>query len=213
MQIKSKQRVADHGEVYTREREVNAMLDLVADQAENPEKTFLEPACGTGNFLVEILRRKLAAAARKHRKVQSDYERTLVVAVGSLYGIELLPDNASECRERLFQTASSHYQTAFPKTFKTQCLNSVRYILQRNIICGDALSFKTVVGEDIVFSEWKAVNRSQIKRRDYVFRNLLADENQSGRLLFSPDSDKQLLISERYKEDYPLIHFLEVGNV
>lgn len=68
MQVKSKQRVADFGEVYTNEREVNAMLDLVADQASNPEKTFLEPACGNGNFLSEVLARKLNAVADKHKK-------------------------------------------------------------------------------------------------------------------------------------------------
>mgnify|MGYP003608879701 CR=1 FL=1 len=138
MQLKSKQRVADHGEVYTHEREVNAMLDLVADQASNPEKTFLEPACGNGNFLAEILRRKLTAVAKKFKKNQLDYERNAIIAISSIYGIELLPDNAAECRQRLYQIFAEYYQAAYPQTVKPECLNSARYILSQSILCGDA---------------------------------------------------------------------------
>ncbi|SUA43853.1 Uncharacterised protein [Neisseria zoodegmatis] len=211
MQVKSKQRVTDHGEVYTHEREVKAMLDLVADQAANPEKTFLEPACGTGNFLAEILRRKLHTVAQKHRKIQTDYERTLIVAVGGLYGIELLPDNAEECRARLLEIAQTHYRKAFPKTFKPACIDSVRRILQCNIICGDALSLKTADGSDIVFAEWKPVNGSLIKRRDYVFSDLIHKSSERELPLFS-DLGDAAYIPEPVR-DYPLAHYLEAGNV
>ncbi|MFU2058956.1 hypothetical protein ACLSZY_05715 [Avibacterium volantium] len=119
-QIVSKKRVADHGEVYTREREVNAMLDLVAIQPQSLSATFLEPACGTGNFLIKILHRKLAVAAenyqdkskrKKHVKSPSQlsYERDLILAVSSLYGIELLEDNVKACRKRLFDFAAQEY--------------------------------------------------------------------------------------------------------
>ena len=88
-QLKSKNRVADHGEVFTAEREVNAMLDLVKQETERIDSRFLEPACGTGNFLVEVLRRKLAVVDKNYKKSQLDYERYAVLAVSSLYGIDL----------------------------------------------------------------------------------------------------------------------------
>ena len=101
-QTKSKQRVADHGEVFTADREVKAMCDLVKQETERIESRFLEPACGSGNFLAEILTRKLAVVKARYGKSPADYEKYAVLAVTSLYGVELLPDNAAECRERLF---------------------------------------------------------------------------------------------------------------
>ena len=101
-QVKSKQRVADHGEVYTNPREVNAMLDLVKEQSFSLSATFLEPACGNGNFLIEILRRKLRSLAEQYGKQPLAYDTHLLQVVGSIYGIDILPDNIAECRERLF---------------------------------------------------------------------------------------------------------------
>ena len=103
-QIKSRQRVTDHGEVFTAEREVNAMLDLVKQETERIDSTFLEPACGTGNFLVEILRRKLAVVRREYyprRGSCHDYELHCIKAVMSIYGVDLLQDNVEACQERL----------------------------------------------------------------------------------------------------------------
>lgn len=208
MQVKSKQRVADFGEVYTNEREVNAMIDLVADQASNPEKRFLEPACGTGNFLVEILRRKLTAIAQQHKKVQYDYELNAIIAVGSLYGIELLPDNVNECRKRLLDLFSQHYQAQFPKSYKAECIRSAQFILQHNILCGDALSLKTQTGQPIIFSQWSNPTGSQIKRQEFVYRDLV--DNLSELPLFS-DNGEPVFIPEPIK-DYPFINFLELGN-
>lgn len=101
-QVKSKQRVADHGEVFTAEREVNAMLDLVKQETERIDSRFLEPACGDGNFLAEILRRKLAVVKTNYRRNPADYEKYAVIAVTSIYGIDILQDNVEACRERLF---------------------------------------------------------------------------------------------------------------
>ena len=110
-QVKSKQRVADHGEVFTAEREVNAMLDLVKNETERIESRFLEPACGDGNFLAEILRRKLAVVQRKYggARMHHDYEMWSMIAVMNIYGVELLPDNAAACRERLFNICTHSY--------------------------------------------------------------------------------------------------------
>ena len=112
-QVVSKQRVSDHGEVYTNPREVNAMLDLVKHEAERIDSRFLEPACGTGNFLVEILNRKLQIISDRYSKSQLEYERHVVIAVGSIYGIDLLPDNIQACQERLFQQFSDQFILGF----------------------------------------------------------------------------------------------------
>jgi type I restriction-modification system DNA methylase subunit len=101
-QVVSKKRVADHGEVYTGKREVNAMLDLVKQETERIESRFLEPACGTGNFLTEILERKLCVLESRYSKSPLEYERNAVLAVSSIYGIDILQDNVVECRKRLF---------------------------------------------------------------------------------------------------------------
>lgn len=210
-QIVSRQRVADHGEVYTHEREVNAMLDLVAEQTRRIDARFLEPACGTGNFLVEILRRKLDAVASQYRKIQLEYERYAILALASLYGIELLPDNAAACRKRLHGIFADHYRCLFPRSVKKACLQSARHILAHNIICGDALTLKTDNGEDIIFPEWSAVNGSLLKRRDYVFHALVSKASERELPLFS-DLGESAFIPDPVRE-YPLTHFLELGNV
>ena len=96
-QVKSKKRVTDHGEVFTSEREVNAMLELVKQETERIDSRFLEPACGNGNFLAEVLRRKLAIVEKKYKKSQLEYERYAILAVSSIYGVDILEDNAQEC--------------------------------------------------------------------------------------------------------------------
>ena len=99
-QVKTKKRVTDHGEVFTSEREVNAMLDLVKQETQLIDSRFLEPACGNGNFLAEILRRKLEIVERRYKKSQLEYERYSITAISSIYGIDILEDNVQECRER-----------------------------------------------------------------------------------------------------------------
>ena len=132
-QVVSKKRVADHGEVYTAKREVNAMLDLVKQETERIESRFLEPACGTGNFLTEILERKLRVVETRYGKSQLEYERNAVLAVSSIYGIDILEDNVIECRKRLFAIFDQQYSSLF-KEAKDECRNAVKYILERNII-------------------------------------------------------------------------------
>ena len=103
-QVKSRERVREHGEVFTAEREVKAMLDLVKDECENIDATFLEPACGDGNFLDEILRRKLGVCRKKYAQSAADYEKFSFLACTTLYGVDILADNVQRCRERLFAT-------------------------------------------------------------------------------------------------------------
>jgi SAM-dependent methyltransferase len=208
-QVISRRRVSDHGEVYTAMREVNAMLDLLKQETERIESRFLEPACGTGNFLAEVLERKLRVVETRYGKSQLEYERYSVLAVSSIYGIDILEDNVIECRKRLFTIFNQHYGSFF----KEDCLNAVKYILERNIIWGDALDLKTVGKnpQPIVFSEWSPVNSSMIKRRDFAFHELLYYAGMRDRPLFS-DLGEEVFIPTPVKE-YPLIHFLRVADV
>lgn len=137
-QVKSKQRVADHGEVFTNEREVNAMLDMVKQETERIDSRFLEPACGDGNFLAEILRRKLAVVSQRYGKNVRDWEKYAFVAVGSIYGVELLPDNAADCRARLFAILEASWNKVTKATGDPRFLDAIRYVLSRNILNGDA---------------------------------------------------------------------------
>ena len=210
-QIKSKERVAEHGEVFTSEREVNAMLDLVKHETERIESRFLEPACGDGNFLIEILRRKLAVVESVYSKNQLDYERYAIIAVASIYGVEIQKDNVEECRNRLYTFFADQYKSVYPKSFKEECLRSAKYILERNILHGDALNLKNPdTYEPIVFSEWSAVNSSKIKRRDYTMANLLENQPMDGPNLFSDLGDEAFIPIP--VAEYPLIHFLKIGE-
>lgn len=174
-QTKTKKRVADHGEVFTAEREVNAMLDLVKQETERIDSRFLEPACGDGNFLTEILRRKLAVVKLRYGKNAADYERYAVIAVTSIYGVELLPDNTDECRKRMFEIFDKEYTAVCEKEANDDTREAVRHILRHNILCGDALTMKTVDGVPIIFAEWSAVNGSMIKRRDFQLSQMLEE--------------------------------------
>lgn len=172
-QVKSKQRVADHGEVYTAEREVNAMLDLVKQETERIDSRFLEPACGDGNFLAEILRRKLAVVKSRYRRNVLDYERYAVVAASSIYGVELLQDNVEECRARMFAIWDKEYTAHCKEETGDDCRDAVRFIFQRNILCGNALTLLDMNDQPIVFSEWSLVTGSLMKRRDFELNQLM----------------------------------------
>jgi len=214
-QVKSKKRVSDHGEVFTSEREVNAMLDLVKQETERIDSRFLEPACGSGNFLVEVLRRKLAVVEAKYKSSQLEFERYAVIAISSIYGVDILKDNVEECRERLFLIFDTLYTKLYKKNSKEECRNAVKFILGRNILWGDALSLRTPDEKaiPIVFSEWSPVNGSLIKRRDFQYDKLLENvEYNSGEMNLFSDTNEPVFIPTPIK-DYPLIHFLNLADV
>lgn len=176
---------------------------------DNIDSRFLEPACGNGNFLAEILKRKLSVVDRQYSKNQFDWERYAVLAISSIYGVEILEDNARECRERLFTIFNERYHALFKENCKEECKRSIRFLLNRNILWGDALDFTNpVTKEPIVFSEWSAVNGFMMKRRDYVFKFLVEKTHQFS--LFN-DEGQAASIDEPIK-DFPLIHFLKLGD-
>lgn len=179
-QVKSRKRVADHGEVFTAQREVNAMLDLVKQETERIDSRFLEPACGDGNFLDEILRRKLVVVKERYGRQPADYEKYAFVAVTSIYGVELLPDNVVECRERLFRRWDEVYTAACGDMASDACRDAVRFVLARNILCGDALTLLASDGQPIIFSEWSLVTGNLIKRRDFRLDVLMGETPDKG---------------------------------
>lgn len=180
-QVKSRQRVVEHGEVFTAEREVKAMCDLVKQETERIESRFLEPACGNGNFLAEVLNRKLAVIKSRYSKSPFDYERYSVLAITSLYGVDIMPDNAAECRHRLFDIWNKEYSANVKDQASEQCREAVRFIFRKNILCGDALTMLQADGSPIVFAEWSLVSGNHMKRRDFRL-DVLLNENPDDQL-------------------------------
>ncbi len=201
-QIKSRQRVAQHGEVFTNPREVNAMLDLVRDESYRLDSRFLEPACGDGNFLIEILRRKLSLL--KDIKSPTEWEFKSLIAVGSCYGIELLEDNAEACRERLFGEVLGQIGK---KGSTSGYEESLRYMLRKNIVCGDALTYRTADNRPITFCEWTPIAGSmQFSRRDFQFDFLVNQTHQYS--LFDEQGEAQSF--DEPVRTYPPLHYTQL---
>jgi hypothetical protein len=161
--IKSKQRVADHGEVFTPAWMVEAMLDLVKDETTRIDSRFLEPACGSGNFLVQVLKRKLAAVELKYG--QSDFEKRHYALLGvmCIYGIELLPDNIAECRANLLEIFSDYLSL----NETDDLYRAASAVLSLNLVHGDALTMKASDGLPMVFAEWGYLGKGKFQRRDF----------------------------------------------
>jgi len=174
--VKSRQRVSDHGEVFTPAWLVTDMLDLVKAETERIDSRFLEPACGSGNFLVPVLERKLAAVQSRYGR--NDFERQHYALLGLMcvYGIELLPDNAAECRARLLAT--------FVRFLKADATwtRAAEHVLALNIVQGNALDMTDAGGEHITFAEWGYLGRGRFQRRDFRFHDLTQRASFQGTL-------------------------------
>lgn len=222
-QVKSRERVVNHGEVFTSKREVNAMLDLVKDETERIDSRFLEPACGDGNFLVEILKRKLRVVNKKYGKNLSDYEKYSILAIMNIYGVDILSDNVEDCRDRLYDIWEKDYEEASRNKTRASIKNAARYILNKNILWGDALTMKQSDGQPIIFSEWSFVMDNLVKRRDFRLDGLLVDEkpniaitNQTS--MFDTDEDWEFDEETQAKmpspiKSYPLVDYRKVYEV
>jgi hypothetical protein len=165
---KSKQRVADHGEVFTPEWLVEAMLDLVKEESERIDSRFLEPACGSGNFLVQVLRRKLAAVEFKYGRSEFERRHYALLALMSIYGIELLPDNIAECRANLIEILAEYLKV----DESDELYRAASFVLSQNLVHGDAMTMLTHAGEAITFAEWGYLGRGRFQRRDFSLKTL-----------------------------------------
>jgi len=181
--VRSRKRVADHGEVFTPAWLVQNMLDLVKSETERIDSRFLEPACGSGNFLLPILERKLRVVQARYGKSEFERRHYALLAIMSVYGVELLPDNAAECRFRLLTVFAA---------FLNIDSNSVWYrsaerVLALNIVEGDALTMITVDGDHIVFAEWGYLGRGKFQRRDFRYDSIKQSSPMQGTIFGKPE--------------------------
>jgi len=211
-QIKSKSRVKDHGEVFTPDFIVEDMLNLVKYETERIDSRFLESACGDGNFLIKILGKKLDVVEKKYKKNQFDYERNSLIAISSIYGIELLDDNVLEAKKRLYNLFLTKYKKLYKNKINKIFLENVKFILEKNIVQGDALTFKDKNKNAIIFSEWSAINGTLIQRRDFQFGDL-ANFNPKQPSLFAKmelSDDGKVVYSPQTIKEYSAISFLKL---
>ncbi len=222
-QIKSRERVAERGEVFTAEREVNAMLDLVKQETERIDSRFLEPACGTGNFLVEILRRKLEVIRRQYQKQLGELELQTTIALSSIYGVDIMKDNVEECCQRLLDIACQWYVEAHPlqKAPSEKLKATWSYLLHRNILWGDALTLREPVSEKatiiekqnakpITFSEWSFI-RDMVIRKDFHLAALVQAQSASVPFVKNDQGGEVYLPPEPINEYRP-IHYLKIAT-
>ncbi|MGW8483105.1 N-6 DNA methylase [Microbacterium sp. NPDC055903] len=164
--VRSRRRVADHGEVFTPRWLVGDMLDLVETEAGRIDSRFLEPACGSGNFLVPVLERKLAAVQARHGGSAFEKRNYALFALMCIYGVELLPDNTLECRQNLLGTFTRYLKS------DAEAARAGAFVLEANIVQGDALAMTTSMGEAITFPEWGYLGRGRFQRRDFRYDSL-----------------------------------------
>lgn len=204
----SNNRIKDFAEVYTSKREVDAMLDLVKQETERIDSRFFEPACGNGNFLIEIISRKLEILKKNFINNQHEFEKNLIVAASSVYGIDILLDNVLEARKRSFEKIIDFYMNSFQENHNENLIKSVEFILEKNIIHGDALTlFQVGSKKPVTFCEW-GLFKNKIKRRDFTLSDLIAYAPFDRDTLFS-DMGNDFYIPEPIKE-YDVVNFDKV---
>ena len=204
--IRSKKRVADHGEVFTPPWMVEAMLDLVRFETERIDSRVLEPACGSGNFLVPVLRRKLAAVELKYGR--SDFERRhfALLALMCLYGIELLPDNIAECRENLLEIFAEYLDL----DRSDDLYRAASYVLSQNLVQGDATTMLAHDKQPITFAEWGYVGKGKFQRRDYRYASLMQGSTKTAGPLFAHLGEHKLFAPAK---EYPLMKARELATL
>lgn len=202
--VKSKQRVADHGEVFTPAWMVEDMLNLVKHESERIDSRVLEPACGSGNFLVPVLARKLVTVRLRHGKSDFEKRHYALFALMCTYGIELLADNAEECRDNLAEV----FNTFLGISSDDQWARAARAVLAVNIVQGDALTMTVPSGRPITFAEWGYLGKGKFQRRDFRYDDLTQRASYEG-TLFGELDDDDLFVPAR---TYPTMTFNQIAE-
>lgn len=192
--VKSKQRVANHGEVFTPRWMVEDMLDLVKHESERIDSRVLEPACGSGNFLVPVLARKLATVQFRHGKSEFEKRHYALFALMCVYGIELLSDNAEECRHNLAEV----FNTFLGIDDNDEWAQAARAVLEVNIVQGDALTMTVPSGRPITFPEWGYIGKGKFQRRDFRYDDLTQRASYEGTLFGELDDDDLFVPAQTY---------------
>jgi hypothetical protein len=202
--VKSRQRVTEHGEVFTPGWLVEEMLDLVKGESERIDARVLEPACGSGNFLVPVLRRKLATVHEHYAKSDFEKRHHALLALMCVYGIELLPDNTMECRANLLDVLFNY----LGKGVGDEWFSAARVVVEVNIVQGDALSMTTSAGEPITFPEWGYLGKGKFQRRDFRF-DMLTQRSSIEGTLFAQLDEHDLFIPLK---SYPPMTVAEIAH-
>ena len=200
--VKSRQRVIDHGEVFTPPLIVEEMLDLLTNESARIDARFLEPACGSGNFLVAVLTRKLLTVQAKYGKNDFEKRHYALLALMCIYGIEILEDNVLECRQNLLSVFRDFLQLES----NSDVFDCARIVLKSNIVRGDALKMQIEDGTAIVFPEWAYLTKGKFARRDFRFDNLTERSAHSGTLFeLMPEQELFVPVAE-----YPRMSIEEI---
>jgi hypothetical protein len=205
--VNPRQRVIDHGEVFTPAWMVDAMLDLVKGESERINSRFLEPACGSGNFLAPVLQRKLATVQTKFGRNEFDKRHNALMSVMCTYGIELLEDNVLECRNRLLVIFRDYLRLPEEDPHAI----AAKKVLDLNIIHGDALSMMTQgkTPRPITFAEWAYLGKGRFQRRDFRF-DALAQMSSFGKdTLFGDLGKHEIFVPVR---EYPPTSIAEIAH-
>lgn len=206
---KSRQRVADHGEVFTPAWLVEDMLDLVKDESERIDSRFLEPACGSGNFLIPVLRRKLSTVAGRYAKSSFERRHQGLFGLMCVYGIELLADNAAECRERLVATFDEFVATD-GENEHDRWHRAAEAVVTVNIVQGDALEMTTADGGPITFPEWGYLGKGKFQRRDFRYDTLTQMSSFGDDTLFGGDGSRHEIFTPTHT--YPPMSVEELAK-
>lgn len=188
----SRYRITEHGEVFTKDREVKAMCDLAKKETEKIQSLILEPACGDGNFLAEILTRKLKTVDKKYKANQILWLKSSFEALSSLYGIDILFDNCTACRKRLFDIWYSSYNSSWQEQIPESTAHLANIILNKNIICGNTLTQMCVdasgceTQQPIIFSKWLfKSDKLNFETQEFLLTSLLNDRTECQNMHFS----------------------------
>lgn len=205
--VKSKQRVVDHGEVFTPDWMVEDMLNLVKDETERIESRFLEPACGDGNFLIPILKRKLAVVLKRYGKSEFEQSHFALYALMSIYGVEILEDNVQDCRENILSTFAQNLKLA-PGDVLYQAAS---HVLATNIVHGDALDMTESTDEkqSIIFPEWTYLGKGKYGRRDFRFATLMQMSSFTPDTLFGDAGSHDIFTPVK---DYPVMNMKDIAH-
>ena len=208
-ELESFDRIRKFGEVKTGSKLVKSMVNLIKNEVLRIDSRFLESACGDGNFLTEILNEKLKIIHFKYKKDHIEFEKNALYAASSLYGVDILLDNVEKTRNRLLESIKNFCLKNYNYELENDFILSIKYILKKNIVNGDALSLKNVKNKkDIIFSEWSMVSTNEFKRRDYTFGELLAYQPIEELNLFSDLGDKAFIPTPI--KEYPPKHYLKI---
>jgi hypothetical protein len=202
--VKSRKRVADHGEVFTPNRIVEDMLNLVKDESERIDSRFLEPACGSGNFLRAVLTRKLNTVEAKYGKSEFEKKHYALFALMCIYGIELLTDNLAECQANLLEISINYLGVPEDDVW----VKAAEKVLIANILQGDALTLTNARDEHIIFPEWGYLGAGRFQRRDFRYDTLTQRAAIKG-TLFELFEEHQLFVPVK---TYPAMSVEEIAE-